>query len=238
MVRRVAGIRNSSNENLKKGDIAIVEGNATVVGIAEIGEYRYESDGLPEAKSHTYWRDVEYLHTGPVRIRDLPQRFHQGGENSLHLPSTVKPFGSADEDVLEALLNALDEAQEVQQTDGFIDFSEASIQSYLEDNIEELISGVTDLKREYSNQGGYADFVCELPSDEVVVIETKIGTADHAAVSQLMSYMNSIRSNRDQDVRGLLVAEDFSGKAKLSARSDDIGLYRFKAKLEFEEMEN
>jgi len=105
-VRRFAELR-SSDENIKAGDIVVVEGNATVVGIGIVGEYRYEHGGLPEAPSHAYWRNVEYMYKGAVKIRDLPDKFQQGGKYSVHLPETVRPYGIEDVGVIGELLSAL-----------------------------------------------------------------------------------------------------------------------------------
>lgn len=91
--------------------------------------------------------------------------------------------------------------------------------------------------REYSNTSGNADFVCEKEDGETVVIETKIGTAKHDAVSQLMSYMNAIREERTEPVNGALVAEDFSTKAKMASRSDKIELYQFETQLAFDRID-
>lgn len=238
-VRRFVGIRNDPSDNIKEGDYVVVEGNATVTGVAKVGEYRYETEGLSEAPSHTYWREVDYIHKGRVRIRDLPPRFQQGGDDSLHLVPTIQRYKSADESVIDDLLSALEDAETVENDDMgiFRDFNEASLQSYLEYNLEGLFPHVDGFSREYSNTSGNADFVCEMEDGRTVVIETKIGTAGHDAVSQLMSYMNAIREERTEPVSGALVAEDFSTKAEMASRSDEIELYQFETKLTFDRVD-
>lgn len=237
-VRRFVGIRDDPSDNIKEGDYVVVEGNATVTGVAKVGEYRYEAKGLPEAPSHTYWRDVDYIHKGRVRIRDLPPQFQQGGDASLHLVPTLQRYKSGDESVIDDLLSALEDAETVEDDVGiFRDFNEASLQSYLEHNLEVLFPNVDGFSREYSNTSGNADFVCEKEDGETVVIETKIGTAKHDAVSQLMSYMNAIREERTEPVNGALVAEDFSTKAKMASRSDKIELYQFETQLAFDRID-
>lgn len=109
-VSRFAGLQCARSKSLKENDVVIVEGDATVAGIGIIGEYRYERGGLPEATSHAYWRDVRYLYDGPVRIRDLPTQFQQGGEYSLHLPETIQEYDVSDVGVLGELLSALSDA--------------------------------------------------------------------------------------------------------------------------------
>jgi hypothetical protein len=86
-----------------------VEGAATVTGIGIVGGYRYEHGGLPEAPSHAYWRDVNYIYKGPVKIQDLPPKFHKGGKYSLQLPEAVKSYKIEDIGIIGELLSALTE---------------------------------------------------------------------------------------------------------------------------------
>jgi hypothetical protein len=105
-VRRFAELR-THDENIKTGDIAVVEGDATVAGVGIVGGYRYERGELPEAPSHTYWRDINYMYKDPVKIRDLPDRFQQGGKHSVHLPETIQQYDIEDIGVIGELLSAL-----------------------------------------------------------------------------------------------------------------------------------
>lgn len=237
MVRSFVGVRSSDVDNLKPGDKAIVLGNASVVGLGEVGNYRYEGEGLPDNPSHTYWRDLDYDFKGPIRISDLSRKFHQGGDFSLHLVPTLKSYNpDTDEDyesVLDELLDELKEAEPIPEEQTYIDFNEAALQSYIDNHIQEIDSEITEVTREYKTPAGRADFYCQSGNGRIIIIETKIGTAKHSAVSQLQSYMNSVRNELEKPVSGILIAESFGNKTRFAAQSDDIELLRFQTKLEF-----
>lgn len=108
-VRRFVGVRDDQSENIKPGDKIIALGDASVVFVATAGEYRYEEDGLPQEQSHTYWREVEEVQSGPVKLRDLPERFRQGGRNSLQLGSTLQRYRRGNEEAIKELTSILEE---------------------------------------------------------------------------------------------------------------------------------
>lgn len=237
-MRTVAGVREEDEKNVKVGDIVVVLGEATVLGIANVvGEYKYVKDGIEENKTHTYQRYVEYLFEGPVRIRDLPERFRLGGEYSLHLVSTINEFGNASEEVINELLEILKELEKVSGEETFIEFSEGSLQDYIERNYKELNEDIVELEGEYPTPVGNADFRCETKNGEILVIETKIGTANDSAVGQILGYMNAIRQDlKGQKVRGLIIAEGFTERVKSAVKSDDLRIKKFYAKLEFQDL--
>ncbi len=66
---------------------------------------------------------------------------------------------------------------------------------------------------------GYIDITARDATGTIVVIELKAGVADRSAVSQIQSYMGDlIEEEAGTDIRGILVAHDFDGKAKAAAR--------------------
>ena len=122
--------------------------------------------------------------------------------------------------------------------DGFLDFKELEIQRYIKNNFGEIGEGLKLIGDEYPTSVGDADFVA-MDGKKTVVIEVKMGTAQDSAIGQLLGYMNAIR-NRDKekkDVYGILIAEDFSPRVKMAAKSDDVRLKKFRAKLEFSDVE-
>ncbi len=233
-IRTFAGVR-EDGENMGKGDIVVVLGSGTVLGVAEVGEYEYVEEGIEDSGDYPYKRDAEYSFKGPVRIRDLSEKFRQGGEYSLHLPSTLMRCDIPDE-LLEELLNELESKEKADvEKNPFIDFSEESLQEYIEDNYPEIREDILELKREYSTAVGDADFLCELKSGGYLVIETKIGTAGDSAVGQILGYMNAIRKAKPgMDVEGVIIAEDFTPRVRSAVLSDSIDLWKFRAKLEFQ----
>lgn len=108
-VRRFVGVRDDSSQNLKPGDQVIVLGDASVVFVAEVGKYRYVKGGLSKAPSHTYWRDVNVVQSGPAELRNLPHRFQQGGRDSLQLGPTLKRYNPSSERAVSELVSILED---------------------------------------------------------------------------------------------------------------------------------
>ena len=68
------------------------------------------------------------------------------------------------------------------------------------------------------------------------MIELKAGTASDRAVSQLASYMGALGEEEDGEIRGMLVAHDFTGKARYAARAiPGIELKRYGFSFTFED---
>jgi len=228
VIRRFAGLEENGME---KGDIAIILGSATVLDIAEIGDFEYHRGGLPENESHAYWRHVKFYDIGPVRLRDLPEKFQMYQDFSLHLPGTLSLFDVEDE-IIDDLIEAMKKAVPVELEEGLLSFDEDAVQQYIERNFRDIDPSLISIEREYRTKVGYADFLAKDKNGKVV-IEVKVGTAQDSAVGQLLGYMNSIRKEDKEKVRGILVAEGFTDRVKLAVESDDITLIKFKAKLDF-----
>lgn len=108
-VRSFTGVRDDSSQNLKPGDQVIVMGDASVVHIAEIGEYHYVKEGLSKASSHTYWRNINVFQSGPAKLGELPRRFRQGGRDSLQLGPTLKSYNPSSEEAVSELASILED---------------------------------------------------------------------------------------------------------------------------------
>jgi hypothetical protein len=66
---------------------------------------------------------------------------------------------------------------------------------------------------------GYIDITARDADRALVVIELKAGTADRAAIGQILSYMGDLAEEEPETpVRGILVAHNFDSKAKAAAR--------------------
>jgi hypothetical protein len=86
--------------------------------------------------------------------------------------------------------------------------------SGLEEGLEIIDEGV-----ERPVSSGYIDITARDAGGEIVVIELKAGTADRAAIGQILSYMGDLaEEDPDAKVRGILVAHNFDGKAKAASR--------------------
>jgi len=108
-VRSFTGVRDDTSQNFKPGDQVIVLGDASVVFIAEVDKYRYVEDGLSKAPTHTYWRDVNMFESRPAKLSDLPERFRQGGRDSLQLGPTLKSYNPGSERAVSELASILED---------------------------------------------------------------------------------------------------------------------------------
>jgi RecB family endonuclease NucS len=112
---------------------------------------------------------------------------------------------------------------------------ERDLQKALRDNIGQLEVGmkVIDEDTEQSVPSGRIDITAEDNHGTTVVIELKAGTADHHAISQILSYMGDLIAKGKQ-VRGILVAGDFSLRAIAAARAvPSIGLRQYAFQFSF-----
>jgi RecB family endonuclease NucS len=97
---------------------------------------------------------------------------------------------------------------------------ESDLQEALRDNIGQLEAEmkVIDGGKEKTVESGRIDITAEDRQGNTVVIELKAGTADHKAIGQLLSYMGDLMADGKQ-VRGILIAHEFSARAIAAARA-------------------
>ncbi|MCD6461408.1 MAG: endonuclease NucS [Thermoplasmata archaeon] len=85
----------------------------------------------------------------------------------------------------------------------------------LERNPEMIEPGLVVVRREERTRSGAIDLLCRDREGNTVVVEVKRSTAGPSAASQLMAYIEDIRSlNPDAPVRGILVAPRIQGTAR------------------------
>jgi RecB family endonuclease NucS len=111
---------------------------------------------------------------------------------------------------------------------------ERDLQQALRRNIDQLDSGleIIDGGRERSLASGRIDITARDERGATVVIELKADTADHNAVSQIQSYMGDLIEDEKQ-VRGILVARDFTHRAVSAARLAPVQLVRYGVQFTF-----
>ena len=228
IVRRFAGVE---EDGMREGDLVIILGSASVLDLAKVGDFEYHKGGIPEGESHAYWRRVDFLDLGPKLIRDLPEKFQMYNEFSLHLPGTLSSY-DVKEELIEELMTALKEAAPIDLEEGLLSFDEDSVQQYVERNFKDVDPTLVSVKREYKTRVGDADFLA-VEKGCKVIIEVKTGTAQDNAVGQLLGYMNAIRGETNEKVRGILLAEGFTERVKEAVKSDAITLVAYKARLDF-----
>lgn len=114
---------------------------------------------------------------------------------------------------------------------------ERDMQAALRAEIGQLEPGleIIDDGAERSVESGFIDITARDRSGATVVIELKRGTAGQKAVGQILSYMGDMAAEDEgRQVRGILVAGDFDGKAKSAARMvPNLALRRYSVRFTF-----
>jgi hypothetical protein len=97
---------------------------------------------------------------------------------------------------------------------------ERDLQLVLRRSIGQLESGLTiiDGDREQTVPSGRIDITARDERGTTVVIELKAGAADREAIGQILSYIGDL-TDRTTQVRGMLVAREFSARAVAAARA-------------------
>lgn len=96
---------------------------------------------------------------------------------------------------------------------------ERDLQMALRKNTEQLEQGlmISDEGKEQTVPSGRIDKTARDREGITVVIELKVGAAEHEAISQLLGYMGDLM-NKGERVRGILVAREFVARAVSAAR--------------------
>jgi endonuclease len=92
------------------------------------------------------------------------------------------------------------------------------------------------LGKQFETPVGILDLLCEDANGQLVVIELKAGQARDSAVGQISGYIGWIRKNvaDGKNVRGILVAQDFTDRVRFGAAAIGISLLRYRVKFSFE----
>lgn len=115
---------------------------------------------------------------------------------------------------------------------------EVDLQRALRSNLAQLAPGLTvaDDGSERAVATGRIDILARDSRGVWWVIELKAGTASDRAVSQLAAYIGALAEEEGGEVRGLLVARDFTDKARYVARAiPGIELKRYGFSFTFED---
>lgn len=114
---------------------------------------------------------------------------------------------------------------------------ESDLQEALRKNIGQLEAEmkVIDGGKEKTVASGRIDITAEDKQGSTVIIELKAGIAEHKAISQLLSYMGDIMAD-GKPVRGILIAGDFTPRARAAARAvPNLVLRKYAFHFSFEE---
>ena len=199
------------------------------------GEEDLPSD---EFKSYTWFKHSAVDPIGPLDIRNFRDI---DTEDSVNPSQLIASFAYAF--VYESELAPPKEETTITQASISV---ERDLRKYLVPNLDSLESGLklyTDQERsgeEYPIEGGRMriDILARDEHNSYVVVELKAGVADQSTFGQLSAYMGWIKKNlaKGENVRGMIVANDFDEKIKYAAQSvSNIKLKRYVLEFKFEE---
>lgn len=122
---------------------------------------------------------------------------------------------------------------------------EKDLEEFLAHNLDLIEKGLTLYEedgrggRQFEIDGGRIDLLCKDRGGDIVVIELKAVEAGDAAVGQLLGYVGFLSRRRfwGRRVRGVLVAPQFSERAKHAAALACLTLLRYHAVFSFDEVE-
>lgn len=155
----------------------------------------------------------------------LPERTIAGITAWLNNPESWKRVSEGNRDIAAEVVDA------VETTFGL----ERDLQKFLRENIEQLEAGlkIADGGKESRVPSGNIDITAEDRNGTIVVIELKAGEADRDAIGQLLAYMGD-RIGEGKPVRGILIAANFSARAKSAARATgNVELKRYGVRFSF-----
>jgi len=220
---QVARFLNARSDGMEEGDIVIAYAPKPVkmvIGVGIVGKPRYVENPDLVFADHKYQRTVDWFDWGtPVDADEL-----DSDAPTVYTPSTLVRF----KEDPSALQEAIESAEETDIGSALRIDEEAQMQQWVVNHHKEVDAlDITVEEREYSSRVGDADILARDESG-LVVIELKRGEAGDSAVGQVQRYMGAIREEYpDKDVRGIIIAEEFSEGTRLAARSGDIQLLRF-----------
>lgn len=115
----------------------------------------------------------------------------------------------------------LREEQRYDKTAGMTFGLERDLQVALRKNIAQLEAGlqVIDGGKERVTEVGRIDITATDRNGKVVVIELKAGRAFLSAIGQISAYMSVIAKTDKKDIRGILIAANFSRQARIAAQA-------------------
>jgi predicted Mrr-cat superfamily restriction endonuclease len=110
---------------------------------------------------------------------------------------------------------------------------EDEIKRFMRNKLSDLDEGLTLVQPEYSTSVGNMDFLARDRAGFDVVIEVKV-KADDSAVGQVLGYMQAYKEESGaKDVKGVIVAQEFTDRCKKAAKASNLDLYICEKKFAF-----
>jgi hypothetical protein len=117
---------------------------------------------------------------------------------------------------------------------------ERDLNTAIRKNIQSLEEGlqIVDDHFELITPAGRIDITAQDTLGNLVVIELKCGIADLSAVGQILSYINALKAEKKQNVRGILIASGFPEKVKYAIRGiSNLKLLKYRYNFIFDSVE-
>ena len=197
-----------------------------------------DDKGIPKSRESKTWSLVyNGKYYPPKYVISLANKYANGFELSYDSFTTIearnylKRLGFT----IIKLSETHDESEEFEE---FTVSFERDLEDYLARNIELLEKGLRLVARQKTLPIGRIDLLAEDEHGNLVVIELKSGEADERSLTQLLTYISCLQEQeRDREVRGILVAANFSNKVLYATRLTPlIKLKKYKVKFEFEDV--
>ena len=213
-------------DGMSEGDTVIVYApnpKGMVIGVGEVGEPEYVSNPDLPYEDHRYHRSVTWYDWGtPVAKDELssdsPQVFTPNTLAEFH-----KPRSKLENAIKRAPLIPTEEIKSVLS----LGSSERDMHLWTMRNLQKLGEGISITEHESPLPVGDVDILAE-DSEGWVVIEIKKGKASDWSVGQIKGYMSDLKRETGENVRGILIAEDFSTRVKRAVQDDSVDLHRLK----------
>lgn len=222
---RFLGMTNKG-DGMQEGDVVLVyapDPKKIVLGVGVVGKPEYvENPDLPY-DDHRYHRSVTWKDWGtPIKKNDMPSDSPQ-----VYTRGTLVEYHGSRGD-LEGAIRGTNEipTEEIDRVLG-LGSNEDDMHLWVMRNLQKLSQDISVTEHESSVSVGDIDILAN-DSNGWVVIEVKKGEAGNSAMGQVKAYMNNLRNETDKDVRGIVIAEDFSAQAKQLQNEEDLDLYRLK----------
>lgn len=231
-------------DEIQKGDITIAYAPTNTVAL--IGEVT--SDYIFDNKNRVGdpHGEIDYPNQRTMLWWNKPRSFHR---NLLpgDLSDSVASRGTIrilDYDVdVHRLRNELDKVAAAEASREIIleVTGEDEVQRYLEASkgvhLDELEGGLTLKESQYEISVGSIDILAEDSNGLPVVIELKL-TARDSTVGQILGYLQAYEEESGhKQVRGIIVAQDFTERCKKAAKRANLELFEFRKAFNFRKME-
>ena len=115
---------------------------------------------------------------------------------------------------------------------------ENNLIDYLSRNIKAIEANLEIVERQKQTPMGRIDILAKDGEGNLVAIELKAGLADEKALTQLASYIAYLKETTNKQIKGYLIANNFTQKVKYAAKLlPNIKLLKYKVKFDFEEIQ-